>query len=75
MQVRPGIKVRHFKGGQYEIVGIGRHSETDEQLVVYRPLGDSALKPEEDFWVRPLSLFTEIVQRDEYHGPRFSLIE
>jgi len=49
---RPG-KYRHYKGGEYEVVGVARHSETDEALVVYRPLyGEGGL------WVRPLAMFT-----------------
>jgi hypothetical protein len=68
--LRPG-KYRHFKGGEYEVLGVARHSETDEQLVVYRSLqGDSA-----SLWVRPLTMFTEkvtlgsrLVQRFEFMG-------
>jgi hypothetical protein len=48
------------------VVGVARHSETEEQLVVYRPLsGDSGL------WVRPLEMWDEPVDRDGYAGPRF----
>lgn len=65
MTLEPGI-YRHFKGGLYEVVGLARHSETEEQLVVYRPLsGDSGL------WVRPLEMWAEPVDRDGYAGPRF----
>ena len=68
--LRPG-KYRHFKGGEYEVIGIARHSETDDYLVVYRPLdGDGSL------WVRPLTMFQErvtmggrSVSRFEYLGP------
>jgi hypothetical protein len=57
----PG-RYRHYKGGLYEVVGIARHSETHEALVVYRPLyGDGGL------WVRPVAMFLEtvIVNGDE----------
>ena len=71
MDLRPGTRVRHFKGGEYEVVGLGRHSETDETLVVYRPLGTSPLAADQQFWVRPITMFTDEVSRDGYHGPRF----
>ncbi len=61
---------RHFKGGLYEVVGLARHSETEEQLVVYRPLsGDSGL------WVRPREMWDEPVDRDGYSGPRFVRVD
>jgi hypothetical protein len=62
----PG-KYRHFKGGEYEVVGVARHSETNEQLVVYRPLyNDSGL------WVRPVAMFLETVEHDGQTVPRFT---
>ena len=64
----PG-RYRHYKGGEYEVIGVARHSETDERLVVYRPLyGDSGL------WVRPLAMFLETVTRDGETVPRFAYI-
>ena len=65
MELKPG-KYRHFKGMEYELVGIARHSETEEPMVVYR-----ALYGEGGLWVRPLSMWNEHVDRDDYHGPRF----
>ena len=66
--LRPG-KYRHFKGGEYEVLGLARHSETEEWLVVYRPLyGEGGL------WVRPASMWGEQVERDGIVGPRFSWI-
>lgn len=63
--IQPG-RYRHFKGNEYQVLGIARHSETLEELVVYRALyGDGGL------WVRPASMWTETVERDVYHGPRF----
>ena len=62
-------KYRHFKGGEYEVHGVARHSETGEQLVVYTPLyGDGGL------WVRPLAMFQESVVRDGQELPRFQFI-
>lgn len=63
---RPG-RYRHYKGGEYEVIDIARHSETEELLVVYRPLyGDRAL------WVRPLDMFVETVTTDGNTVPRFA---
>ena len=67
--VRSG-RYRHYKGGEYTVIGVARHSETDELLVVYRPeYGERGL------WVRPWSMFTEFVQTREGLEPRFVLIE
>lgn len=65
MNITPG-RYRHFKGKEYEVLGLARHSETEEELVVYRALyGDGGL------WVRPAAMWTQEVNRDGYHGPRF----
>lgn len=67
--LRPGI-YRHFKGNEYLLIDVAKHSETQEAMVVYRPLyGDPAL------WVRPMSMWTEHVDRDDYKGPRFKFIK
>ena len=63
-------KYRHFKGKEYELLAIATHSETMEPMVVYR-----ALYGEGGLWVRPLSMWTEIVERDGYCGPRFKFID
>ena len=66
--IRPG-RYRHYKGNAYEVIGIARHSETDEALVVYRTLyGDGSL------WVRPLEIFIEDVVVDGRTVPRFMWI-
>ena len=63
---------RHFKGGRYELLYIARHSETDEPMVVYRALYDCGETPlNERIWVRPLSMWSEIVTRDGKSFPRF----
>lgn len=64
----PG-RYRHFKGRDYEVVAIARHSETLEAMVIYRPVDDEA-----SWWVRPLSMFTEKVERGDYSGPRFTFV-
>lgn len=63
-------KYEHYKGKQYEVVGIARHSETLEKLVVYR-----ALYGEHDLWVRPLNMFLETVELEGKKIPRFRFIE
>jgi hypothetical protein len=63
---KPG-RYRHYKGNDYEVIGVARHSETNEQVVVYRPLyNDSGL------WVRPLSMFMENVVVNGVAIPRFA---
>ena len=57
---------RHFKGNEYRLEDFARDSETEEILVIYR-----ALYGEGGLWVRPLSMWNEQVDRDDYHGPRF----
>jgi len=69
MEIKPG-KYRHFKGGLYQVLGIASHSETGEPMVVYR-----ALYGEGGLWVRPAAMWTEQVDRDGYHGPRFQYLE
>lgn len=65
MSVPPG-RYRHFKGKEYEVIGVATHSETGEPLVVYRPLyGEGAL------WVRPLSMFTDTIEHQGVSMPRF----
>ena len=63
--VRPG-RYRHFKGNEYRVIGTARHSETMEEMVVYR-----ALYGEGGLWVRPAAMWNETVDRDSYRGPRF----
>ncbi len=65
--ITPG-RYRHYKGGEYQVIGVARHSETEEQLVVYRPLYG-----EGDLWVRPLDMFLETVEVDGRPVPRFEL--
>ena len=67
-EIRPG-RYRHIKGNFYEVIGVARHSETEEKLVVYRPLyGEGGL------WVRPLSMWNETVEREGKTYTRFTYI-
>ena len=68
MEIRPG-RYRHFKGGEYEVIGMARHSETMEELVVYR-----ALYGERGLWVRPAAMWLETVERDGTQFQRFTYI-
>ncbi|MGC4078123.1 MAG: DUF1653 domain-containing protein [Rubrivivax sp.] len=62
-------RYRHYKGGEYEVLGVVRHSETLQPLVLYRPLYASA-----DTWVRPFAMFAETVVVDGRERPRFERI-
>ncbi|MDQ0575853.1 DUF1653 domain-containing protein [Agromyces albus] len=67
--IEPGV-YQHFKGARYEVLLVARHSETEEEFVVYRQLyGDRSN------WVRPTAMFTEHVERDGRLVPRFARIE
>lgn len=69
VDITPG-RYRHFKGNEYEVLGVARHSETLEDMVVYRALyGDGGL------WVRPAAMWSEPVEKDGYRGPRFVPVE
>ena len=62
-------RYRHFKGGEYEVIGVGKHSETLEEYVLYR-----ALYGEGGYWVRPASMWNETVERDGKTYKRFEYI-
>ena len=66
--IKPG-RYRHFKGKEYEVLGVARHSETEEELVVYR-----ALYSDFGLWVRPVSMWNEAVERDGKTFRRFTYI-
>jgi hypothetical protein len=66
--IPPG-RYRHFKGQEYTVIGVARHSETQEELVVYRQgYGDRSL------WVRPRQMFLETVEIDGQVVPRFRYV-
>ena len=70
MNLKPG-KYKHYKGKFYEVIGTARHSETLEELVVYKAL----YQPEgENLWVRPLKMFTEEIIMDGKSTKRFEYI-
>lgn len=62
-------RYRHFKGNEYEVIAIAKHSETTEDYVVYKALyGDGGM------WVRPASMWNEIVERDGVTYKRFTYV-
>ena len=67
--VQPG-RYRHYKGHEYEVLGVARHSETEEEYVVYR-----ALYGERGLWIRPTAMFEELVVIEGRHVPRFEPLE
>jgi hypothetical protein len=69
LEIKPG-RYRHYKGPLYQVIDVAIHSETSEQLVVYRPLyGEGKL------WVRPLAMFLEQVEHDGQVQPRFAWVD
>ena len=70
MTVKSGERYRHFKGNEYEVVAVGKHSETEEELVVYRAFYGTGY-----VWIRPLKMFTDTVVRDGNELPRFQKID
>jgi hypothetical protein len=63
--IKPGV-YRHYKGNEYEVIGVAKHSETEEEMVVYK-----ALYYKGGLWVRPLKMFEEQVQKGNGKVPRF----
>lgn len=62
-------KYRHYKGNEYQVIGVAKHSEDESELVVYQPLyGERGL------WVRPLEMFIETVQVNGENKARFEFI-
>ena len=69
-RIKPG-KYQHYKGHFYEVIGLGHHSETLEELVIYRALYDSPEFGKNALWVRPAQMFLEKVKVDGKLVPRF----
>lgn len=67
-EITPG-KYRHYKGNDYEVIGIARHSETEQEMVVYRQLYGAG-----GLWVRPLAMFQEQVIIEGKTVPRFAKV-
>jgi hypothetical protein len=68
LTIKTGL-YKHFKGGEYEVIGVGRMSEErEEEMVIYKSLEAGYI------WIRPLQMFLEEVERDGYKGPRFKYV-
>ena len=65
---KPGL-YRHYKGKDYRVIGVARHTETEESLVVYQ-----ALYGERGLWVRPAAMFMETVEIGGKRVPRFARV-
>ena len=63
-------RYRHYKGGEYEVLGVARHSETLQPLVLYRPLYNAS-----GLWVRPYAMFCGDVEIDGRREPRFAPVD
>ena len=70
LQETPVGLYRHYKGGQYEVIGTARHSETLEPMTVYR-----ALYGAHGLWVRPAVMFSETIEMDGVVRPRFEKVQ
>ena len=66
--LQPG-RYRHYKGNDYEVMGVAKHSETEEEVVVYR-----ALYGEKGLWVRPLVMFLDTIVVEGRPQPRFQFV-
>ena len=73
-KISPGI-YKHYKGNLYEVIGLAHHSETLEELVVYRALYDSPEFGPNAIWVRPAEMFLEEVEFEGKKVPRFKFIK
>lgn len=72
-KIEPGIYA-HYKSPEkkYEVLGVGRNTETDEEYVVYKPLYEAEGQPE--FWVRPYDMFVDIIEINGLSQPRFKKV-
>ncbi len=68
MEIQKGI-YRHYKGNEYEVIAVAKHSETEEEMVVYR-----ALYGEYGIWVRPYEMFVEKLELDGVKVDRFTFL-
>jgi len=63
-------KYRHYKGNEYEVIGVGTHTESEEKMVIYK-----ALYAPYETWLRPYDMFFETVEIDGKTVPRFAKVE
>ena len=60
-----GVKFKHFKGNEYIIICIAKHTEIDDYMVIYQDVSSAKI------WARPFKMFFDVVDKPEYKGPRF----
>ena len=70
MKIKPGI-YKHYKGKKYRVIGVAKHSETLDDLVVYEALYENEMS---NLWVRPIDMFFDEVEKDGKKMKRFELI-
>lgn len=73
MEITLGL-YKHYKGNIYRVIGMGKHSETHEPMVIYQAQYNSEQFGDNALWVRPVSLFTDTVQVQGTETPRFTKI-
>ncbi|MFA7662613.1 MAG: DUF1653 domain-containing protein [Patescibacteria group bacterium] len=73
MKIQLG-KYQHYKGKQYEVIGLARHSETLEELVIYKALYTSPEFGDNALWVRPKAMFFDTINLDGQEIPRFKIL-
>jgi hypothetical protein len=71
--IKPG-RYQHFKGNFYEVLGVGRNSETKEEVVIYKALYESKEYGKNALWVRPKTHFQEVVSHNGKLIPRFKFV-
>lgn len=74
MKVKLG-RYRHYKGGEYEVLGVAIHSETLEEMVIYKMLYDSDDFKKGTIWVRPMKIWMEEVEFEERMMKRFEFVK
>ncbi|MDD5750458.1 MAG: DUF1653 domain-containing protein [Candidatus Pacebacteria bacterium] len=67
-------KYQNYKGNPYEVLGVGRHTETMEEFVVYKSLYDSPEFPKGSVWLRPKEMFMSEVEKDGKKMKRFRFV-
>lgn len=75
MEIKVGAKYKHYKGRLYKVIGLARHSETLEELVVYQAQYNSKEFGDKQIWVRPAKMFVESVEFNGKTVPRFELVK
>lgn len=73
MEIKPGQLYKHYKGDTYKIIAIAKHSETEEELVIYERQTD-LIHTGYRIWARPIKMFLKDIEVENYKGPRFEYL-